>query len=127
MIPKTVLALPEVKLGLLPGGGGTQRLPRLVGLQAALDMMLTGKNIYPRQAKKMGLVDDLIHPYGLLQAAKKAALELADHPPERKKRQPFLAKLLESTSFSRKHRLQKGKGTGSETDMGKLSGPLQNY
>jgi len=52
--PKTVLALPEVKLGLLPGGGGTQRLPRLVGLQAALDMMLTGKNIYPRQAKKNG-------------------------------------------------------------------------
>ncbi|HVO65359.1 MAG TPA: enoyl-CoA hydratase-related protein, partial [Syntrophales bacterium] len=89
--PKTVLALPEVKLGLLPGGGGTQRLPRLVGLRAALDMMLTGKNIYPRQAKKIGLVDDLIHPYGLLTAAKKAVLELAEQPPERKKRQPLLA------------------------------------
>jgi 3-hydroxyacyl-CoA dehydrogenase/enoyl-CoA hydratase/3-hydroxybutyryl-CoA epimerase len=99
--PKTVLALPEVKLGLLPGGGGTQRLPRLVGLQAALDMMLTGKNIYPRQAKSMGLVDDLIHPYGLLQAAKKAALDLADQPLKRKKRQPLLAKLLESTSLTR--------------------------
>ena len=99
--PKTVLALPEVKLGLLPGGGGTQRLPRLVGLQAALDMMLTGKNIYPRQAKKMGLVDDLIHPYGLLQAAKKAALELADQPLKRKKRQPLLAELLESTPLTR--------------------------
>ena len=99
--PKTVLALPEVKLGLLPGGGGTQRLPRLVGLQAALDMMLTGKNIYPRQAKKMGLVDDLIHPYGLLQAAKKAALDLADQPLKRKKKQPLLAELLESTSLTR--------------------------
>jgi 3-hydroxyacyl-CoA dehydrogenase/enoyl-CoA hydratase/3-hydroxybutyryl-CoA epimerase len=99
--PKTVFALPEVKLGLLPGGGGTQRLPRLVGLQAALDMMLTGKNIYPRQAKKMGLVDDLIHPYGLLQVAKKAALDLADQPLKRKKRQPLLAKLLESTSLTR--------------------------
>jgi len=99
--PKTVLALPEVKLGLLPGGGGTQRLPRLVGLQAALDMMLTGKNIYPRQAKKMGLVDDLIHPYGLLQAAKKAALHLADQPLTRKKRQPLLAELLESTPLTR--------------------------
>ncbi len=98
---KTVLALPEVKLGLLPGGGGTQRLPRLVGLQAALDMMLTGKNIYPRQAKKMGLVDDIIHSYGLLEAAKKAALELADHPLKRKKRQPLLAELLESTPFTR--------------------------
>ena len=99
--PKTILALPEVKLGILPGGGGTQRLPRLVGLQTALDMMLTGKNVYPRQAKKMGLVDDLIHPYGLLQAAKKAALELVGHPPERKKRQSFVAKLLESNPLSR--------------------------
>ena len=99
--PKTVLALPEVKLGLLPGGGGTQRLPRLVGLQAALDMMLTGKNIYPRQAKKMGLVDDLIHPYGLLHAAKKAALHLADQPLTRKKKLSLLAELLESTPFTR--------------------------
>jgi 3-hydroxyacyl-CoA dehydrogenase/enoyl-CoA hydratase/3-hydroxybutyryl-CoA epimerase len=98
---KTVLALPEVKLGLLPAGGGTQRLPRLVGLQASLDMMLTGKNIYPRQAKKMGLVDDLIHPYGLLEAAKKAALKLADHPLKRKKRQPLLAEILESTFLTR--------------------------
>jgi 3-hydroxyacyl-CoA dehydrogenase / enoyl-CoA hydratase / 3-hydroxybutyryl-CoA epimerase len=99
--PKTVLALPEVKLGLLPGGGGTQRLPRLVGLQAALDMMLTGKNIYPRRAKKMGLVDDLIHPYGLLDAAKKAALALTDRPLKRKRKQPLLSELLESTSLTR--------------------------
>ena len=90
-----------MKLGLLPAGGGTQRLPRLVGLQASLDMMLTGKNIYPRQAKKMGLVDDLIHPYGLLEAAKKAALKLADHPLKRKKRQPLLAEILESTFLTR--------------------------
>merc|ERR1712072_722971 len=44
---KTVLGLPEVMLGLLPGGGGTQRLPKLIGIQKALDMMLTGKNIKP--------------------------------------------------------------------------------
>jgi 3-hydroxyacyl-CoA dehydrogenase / enoyl-CoA hydratase / 3-hydroxybutyryl-CoA epimerase len=99
--PKTILALPEVKLGLLPGGGGTQRLPALIGLQAALDMMLTGKNIYPRQAKKIGLVDDLIHPYGLLQAAKKAALELADRPFRREKKQSLPVRLLESTALTR--------------------------
>ena len=67
--PKTVLGLPEVKLGLLPGLGGTQRLPRQVGLQKALDLLLTGKNVYPRKAKKIGLVDQLIHPHGLEQAA----------------------------------------------------------
>ena len=122
---KTVMALPEVKLGLLPGGGGTQRLPRLIGLQAALDMMLTGKNIYPRQAKKMGLVDDLIHPYGLLQAAKKAALELADHPPERKKRQPFLATLLESTSFSRSVVYKKAKDLVQKQTWGNYPAPFK--
>ena len=45
--PKTALALPEVMLGLLPGGGGTQRLPRLIGLQQALPLALTGKNVRP--------------------------------------------------------------------------------
>jgi len=82
--PKTFFALPEVKLGLLPAGEGTQRLPRLIGLQAALDMMLTGKNIYPRQARKMGLVDDLVNPYGLLNAARSAAIDLAGRPVKRK-------------------------------------------
>lgn len=65
----TSFSTPEVKLGLLPGAGGTQRLPRLVGLPAALDIMLTGKNVYPRQARKMGLVDELTHKHGLQQAA----------------------------------------------------------
>ena len=54
--PKTVFALPEVQLGLIPGGGGTQRLPRLVGLEAALDMILTGKNVRGRKALQIGLV-----------------------------------------------------------------------
>jgi 3-hydroxyacyl-CoA dehydrogenase / enoyl-CoA hydratase / 3-hydroxybutyryl-CoA epimerase len=75
--PETVLGLPEVKLGLLPGAGGTQRLPRLIGLAEALDIMLTGKNVYPRKAKKLGLVDELVHPADLLTAARRAALGLA--------------------------------------------------
>ncbi|MCC7074548.1 MAG: enoyl-CoA hydratase/isomerase family protein [Deltaproteobacteria bacterium] len=67
--PKTALSLPEVMLGLLPGGGGTQRLPALIGIQAALDMMLTGKNVRARKAKRMGLVDAVTVPYGLEDAA----------------------------------------------------------
>lgn len=67
--PKTVLSLPEVMLGLLPGGGGTQRLPALVGIQAALDMMLTGKNVRAHKAKRMGLVDVVTVPFGLEDAA----------------------------------------------------------
>lgn len=61
---KTVLALPEVMLGLLPGGGGTQRLPKLVNVPDALQMMLMGKNIRPSKAKKMGLVDAIVDPLG---------------------------------------------------------------
>lgn len=54
---KTCFGLPEVKLGILPGFGGTQRLPRLIGLPAALEMIATGKTIFPRQALRMGLAD----------------------------------------------------------------------
>uniref|UniRef100_A0A8C8AAW8 Trifunctional enzyme subunit alpha, mitochondrial n=1 Tax=Otus sunia TaxID=257818 RepID=A0A8C8AAW8_9STRI len=62
---KTVLATPEVLLGLLPGAGGTQRLPKMVGLPAAFDIMLTGRNIRADRAKKMGLVDQLVDPLAL--------------------------------------------------------------
>jgi 3-hydroxyacyl-CoA dehydrogenase/enoyl-CoA hydratase/3-hydroxybutyryl-CoA epimerase len=76
--PKTVLALPEVQIGLCPGAGGTQRLPRTVGLQAALDMILTGKNIRARKALQIGLVHDLVHPSILRDIAIHRARELAD-------------------------------------------------
>lgn len=58
--PRTVFGLPEVKLGILPGFGGTQRLPRLVGVPAALELITTGKSVFPRQALKIGLVDALV-------------------------------------------------------------------
>lgn len=99
--PKTVLALPEVKLGLLPGGGGTQRLPRLIGIQKALPLMLTGRSVYPHKAKKIGLVDEIIHPHGLLQAAKNVALRLTKKPHKRKKRMKLMEKMLESTPLTR--------------------------
>lgn len=58
--PRTCFALPEVKLGILPGFGGTQRLPRLIGLPAALNMITTGKTVFPRQALRMGLVEGMV-------------------------------------------------------------------
>jgi 3-hydroxyacyl-CoA dehydrogenase/enoyl-CoA hydratase/3-hydroxybutyryl-CoA epimerase len=57
--PKLKLGLPEVKLGLLPGGGGTQRVPRLIGIQKAMDLITTGKELTAAKAKEMGLVTDL--------------------------------------------------------------------
>ena len=58
--PKTCFGLPEVKLGILPGFGGTQRLPRLIGLPAALDMITTGKTLFPRQALRIGLLEGMV-------------------------------------------------------------------
>ena len=60
--PSTRLGLPEVMLGILPGWGGVKRLPRLVGGPAALDMMLTGKTIDARKARKLGLADECVPP-----------------------------------------------------------------
>src|SRR5881628_2399918 len=61
------IGLPEVTLGLLPGTGGTQRLPRLIGRQKALDMMLRGVTLSPHAAKDAGIVDELV-PAAELQA-----------------------------------------------------------
>lgn len=57
--PKAVIGLPEVQLGLLPGGGGTQRLPRIIGMEAALMLMVEGKRISPKEAFGYGMVNDI--------------------------------------------------------------------
>ena len=69
----TKIGVPEVQLGLLPGGGGTQRIPRLIDLPTALDMMLTGKQLNALRAKKTGLVDQAVAPEILMQVAEKFA------------------------------------------------------
>ncbi len=99
--PKTVLGQPEVQLGLLPAGGGTQRLPRLIGLQRALDLLLTGRNVYPYPARKMGLVDLIVAPATLAEAARKAALELARKPYRRADRRNWVERLLEGNPLGR--------------------------
>jgi len=66
---KTRLGLPEVQLGLLPGSGGTQRLPRLIGVQQALPLILTGKTLRAKQARKLGVVDDAVPQAILLETA----------------------------------------------------------
>ncbi|AUI86643.1 multifunctional fatty acid oxidation complex subunit alpha [Vibrio azureus] len=67
---KTRLGLPEVQLGLLPGSGGTQRLPRLIGLLPSLDLILTGKQLRAKKAKKLGIVDACVPEIILLEVAK---------------------------------------------------------
>lgn len=96
---KTVLGLPEVQLGLLPGSGGTQRLPKLVGLQKSLDMMLTGKQLRPKQALKAGLVNDVVPNTVLLEVAIKVALAGKKLV---KRKVGMVENLLESNGLGRK-------------------------
>jgi len=102
--PKTVLALPEVNLGLIPGAGGTQRLPRTVGLQQALDMILRGGNVRGRKALSTALVDELVHPAILREIAlARAQAFAAGRPPLRRKPKGAAAQrlLLEANPVGR--------------------------
>jgi len=90
---KTRLGLPEVQLGLLPGGGGTQRLPVRVGIERALDLLLTGRQVNARYARRIGLVDDCVHPDILVEAAASLGRELAG----RQRRDASIADRLKAT------------------------------
>jgi 3-hydroxyacyl-CoA dehydrogenase/enoyl-CoA hydratase/3-hydroxybutyryl-CoA epimerase len=84
--PGTRLGLPEVMLGIVPGWGGIRRLPRLVGAPAALDMLLTGKTVDARRAKKMGLVDESV-PVRIMESTARGVLRTL--PPPRKLPMPL--------------------------------------
>ena len=69
--PKAFVGLPEVKVGLLPGGGGTQRMPRLIGIAQSLPYLLEGTNISASEAKKLGLVHEIVPPGKLIDSARR--------------------------------------------------------
>ncbi len=83
---RTALAIPEVKLGIIPGFGGTQRLPRLIGLANALDMILSGKSVYAKKAKKTGLADEVTYKEILLDRAAAVAQNAINKPRTKKVR-----------------------------------------
>ncbi|ADJ28300.1 fatty acid oxidation complex subunit alpha FadJ [Nitrosococcus watsonii] len=86
---RTRLGQPEVKLGVIPGVGGTQRLPRLVGLEAALNVILTGKTMSASKARALGLVDEVVPQPVLLEAALARARELARENDDKSEASPF--------------------------------------
>ncbi len=120
---KTSLGLPEVQLGLLPGSGGTQRLPKLVGIQKALDMMLTGKQLRAIQAKKSGLANDVVPNSILLQTAEKLALSGKVKPKQRKL--GLMDKLLEGNSIGRNIVFKQAAKTVLSKTKGNYPAPLK--
>jgi 3-hydroxyacyl-CoA dehydrogenase/enoyl-CoA hydratase/3-hydroxybutyryl-CoA epimerase len=77
-VPKLILGCPEVTIGLIPGAGATQRLPRLLGIKAAVELLLEGRRLSPAQAKRAGIVDEVVAAADLLEAARNWVLTRGD-------------------------------------------------
>jgi 3-hydroxyacyl-CoA dehydrogenase len=80
-VPSAKVGLPEVLIGVLPGGGGTQRLPRLIGPKAAMDMIVSGRHVPAEEAKKLGIVDEIVEEKDLRGAAVRFANSIASKRP----------------------------------------------
>lgn len=123
--PKTVLGLPEVQLGLIPGAGGTQRLPRLIGARAALDMILTSRNVRAKKALQIGLVDEMVHPAILRRIAIDRALALGEGRLRRTARSGGAAGfLLDSNPIGRGIVFRKAREETEKKTHGNFPAPL---
>jgi 3-hydroxyacyl-CoA dehydrogenase / enoyl-CoA hydratase / 3-hydroxybutyryl-CoA epimerase len=98
----TKMGLPEVRLGILPGWGGSTRLPRRIGIAEALDLILTGKTVVGRKALQLGLVDALLPDARFLDALRDFALERLDRPRQDEGGVDFRELLLERNPVGRK-------------------------
>ncbi|KAH8047655.1 enoyl-CoA hydratase [Aureococcus anophagefferens] len=125
--PKTKLGLPEVKLGLLPGWGGTYALPKLIGLTEALPMILQGKEVKADKAKKLGLVDAVCDPAALerLAVAKAAALGNGSLKLKEKKKS-WMRWATEDVSFGRDFVFKKAKETVDKTTRASITASKKN-
>jgi len=99
--PKTRVGLPEVQLGIIPAWGGTTRLPRLVGLQAALPLLLTGAPVSASKARRIGLVDDVLPAPSFQDHVREWTRAVADGGAPRRTTRPLLRRLLEDTAPGR--------------------------
>lgn len=119
--PSSVIGLPETKLGILPGFGGSYRLPRLIGLPKALDIILNGKTLRSQQALKVGLVDEVTSPEKLLERAYEIAHKKST---PRRAQLSVLEKLLTHTSIGRSIVTSKARKKVLEGTKGFYPAPL---
>lgn len=130
----TKIGLPEVQLGIIPGWGGTQRLPRLIGIQKALDLILTGKRIDAKRAYRMGLVDQIIpdeFPEGYTrEAALKFTSEMLTAAGKarilkRREKKNLQTVLLEKNALGRKVLFNQARKKTSKASKGHYPSPLK--
>lgn len=123
--PQTVLALPAVQIGLIPGAGGTQRLPRLVGLRAALDMIVTGRMVPAMEALKTGLADEMVHPAILREIAIARARDVAAGRLTRARRdKDAMTLLLDGNPVGRRIVLRNARADAAKKLRGHYPAPL---
>ena len=124
--PETKIGLPEIKLGILPGFGGTTRLPRLVGLIAASDIILAGKSVDARKAHKIGLIHERMHPGVLYGRAAEIARGMAGGDSAPSRNRPGLPqRLAESTSIGRGFILKQARKQVMKQTKGHYPAPLR--
>jgi 3-hydroxyacyl-CoA dehydrogenase/enoyl-CoA hydratase/3-hydroxybutyryl-CoA epimerase len=99
--PETRIGLPEVRLGILPGFGGTTRLPRLIGLKEALPLILTGNPVSARKAQRIGLVDEAVPTPVLYERAESIARESAEGGPRPNRRRSLPSRVLDESAPGR--------------------------
>lgn len=104
--PKAVIGCPELNLGIIPGWGGVQRLPRIVGKSKALDLIFFSKRLSAQEALAVGLIDYVVPPADLMTAATEYAIKLSKRPPL------AVSAVLEGMAIG----LEKGLDAGLESD-----------
>eukprot|EP00607_Mallomonas_marina_P000634 CAMPEP_0182428424 /NCGR_PEP_ID=MMETSP1167-20130531/23019_1 /TAXON_ID=2988 /ORGANISM="Mallomonas Sp, Strain CCMP3275" /LENGTH=697 /DNA_ID=CAMNT_0024611343 /DNA_START=267 /DNA_END=2360 /DNA_ORIENTATION=+ len=123
---KTVLGLPEVQIGLLPGMAGTYHLPKLVGYQTALDMILTGKHVKADRAKRLGLVDMVVDPAALEEVAiNTAKAMIAGKVKPTKRKRDWLSFALEVIPYGRNYMFDQAKKMVDKNTGGKYPAPYR--
>jgi 3-hydroxyacyl-CoA dehydrogenase / enoyl-CoA hydratase / 3-hydroxybutyryl-CoA epimerase len=125
--PKTQLGLPEVSLGIIPGFGGTQRLPRLIGVSKAMPLILTSKAVNHKKAEKIGLIDAFYSQAFFDEGIESFANSIIDGESEtriekRKKKQSFL---IDNTPFGRAIVYKKSQTSVLKTTKGHFPAPLK--
>ncbi len=125
--PGTQIGLPEVLLGILPGFGGTTRLPRLIGLPAALDLLLSGRALDARRAERMGLIARAVPGVWLVEAAERRVRELLARPAstrrDRYRPRDAMAWFLDRTPFGRALAFSQARGSVKARTGGNYPAP----
>jgi 3-hydroxyacyl-CoA dehydrogenase / enoyl-CoA hydratase / 3-hydroxybutyryl-CoA epimerase len=119
--PKSQIGLPETKLGIFPAWTGTTRLPRIIGIPAALDLILTGKTLDPKRAKRTGIVDDIVAPAILIDAARQYGRKMGRKRGLESSRTKFY---IEGNPLSRKVIFSKARSTVREKTGGHYPAPI---